>query len=30
VYDVDGDGLISKEELFHVLKNLIANSLTDA
>ena len=30
IYDIDGDGLISKEELFMVLKSLVANSLTDA
>ncbi|CDW71952.1 calcineurin subunit b [Stylonychia lemnae] len=29
VYDIDGDGLISQDELKVVLKQLVANSLTD-
>jgi Ca2+-binding EF-hand superfamily protein len=26
VYDIDGDGLISKEELFVILKSLVTNT----
>src|SRR4051812_36527639 len=30
VYDVDGDGLISEADLFHVLKMLVGSYLEDA
>ena len=30
IYDIDGDGFVTKEELFVILKSLVGNSLTNA